>query len=225
MLKRIYRKLKWIHNISVTKYIFYNYFSSKVIRASGEHIIPYKGAVIELGKGAKIFLNGGDLSVGVNRIGNSKAETYIRIMKGAQWKCNGTVALCYGTTVDVHESATLTTGSFYMNTGSVIVVAKSVQIGKDTLIGRDNVIYDSDFHSMLGQGGLAYNKPKAVILKDHVWLTNHVMVQKGVTIEDGAVIAPFTIVKKSVQAGTLVANGMQAGCVKEHIDWAIQKPE
>lgn len=225
MLGKIYRKLKWIRTVSLPQYIFYNYFSSKVIRASKGRIIPYKGAVIELGSGAKIVLNGGDLSVGVNRIGHSKAETYIRIMKNAQWQCDGDAALCYGTTVDVHESACLKTGSFYMNTGSVIVVAQSVQIGKDTLIGRDNVIYDSDFHSMLGQDGKAYNKPKPVVLKDHVWLTNHVMVQKGVTIEEGAVIAPFTIVKKPVQAGSLVANGMQAHCVKEDIHWAIRKPE
>lgn len=225
MLKKIYQKLKWICTVSFCQYIFYNYFSSHIVREDGGRIIPYKGAVIELGKDAKIILHGGDLCIGVNRIGHSKAETYIRIMKNAQWQCDGNVSLCYGTTVDIHESATLKTGSFYMNTGSVIVVVQSVQIGKDTLIGRDNVIYDSDFHSMLGQDGTAYNKPKPVVLKDHVWLTNHVMVQKGVTIEKGAVIAPFTIVKKSIPCGTLVANGTQAYCVKEEIQWAIRKPE
>lgn len=223
MLKKIYRKLKSIHKISITKYIFYNYISSKVVRKSGEKLIPYKGCVIELAKGSKLILNGGNLNVGVNRIGNSKAETYVRIMKNGQWECNGDVSLCYGTTVDVHEAAMLKTGSFYMNTGSVIVVAKSVKIGQDTLIGRDNVIYDSDFHSMLAEDGTAYNLPKEVVLEDHVWLTNHVMVQKGVTVGKGVVVAPFTIVKKSLPTGTLVVNGTHADCVKENIEWAIRQ--
>lgn len=223
MLKKIYWKLKEICSISVTKYLFYNYLSKRVIRKSNGRVIPYKGAILEIQKGAKLVLNGGDLNVGINKIGKSKAETYIRIMRDATWECTNGASLFYGSTIEVHENAKLKTGHFLMNTGSVIVTAKEIVVGEDVLIGRDNVIYDSDFHPMLNSEGEVQNEPCKVKVGNHVWLTNHVMVQKGVSIGDGVVVSPFTVVRKDVPTGILLANGTQQICVKENICWESRK--
>lgn len=223
MLKKVYWKLCWIHSINIIQYIYYNFLCKKIIREPNVYIIPYKGAILELQKGSKLFLNGRNLSIGINRIGKSKAETYIRLMKGATWSCDNGAALCYGSTIDVHENARVETGYFFMNTGSVLVASKNIRFGDDVLIGRDNVIYDSDFHPLLGRDGVIRNSPQEVFIGNHVWLTNHVMVQKGVTIEDGAVISPFTILKKDVQSGVLMANGTEQTCVKNNILWSSDK--
>lgn len=224
LLKKIYHRIRWICSIRIFMYLYYNYFSPCVIRDKDSHLIPYKGAILELQRGSKLILRGGDVSVGVNRIGNSKSETCIRLMKNAVWESYGQALLCYGTTVDVHIAGKLKTGNFFMNTGSVAVVAKSVSIGDDVLIGRDNVIYDSDFHSMTDEKGQIRNFPEKVVIEDHVWMTNHVMIQKGVTVHAGAIITPFTIVKKDINANALVINGTYQTEIGHEVFWSRKDP-
>lgn len=59
---------------------------------------------------------------------------------------------------------------FSANTGSVIVVGKHIYLGHDVMMGRNIVIYDSDFHSIPGSDGNPVNYSKDVTIEDHVWL-------------------------------------------------------
>lgn len=222
-LKKIYWKLCWLRRIDIVKYVYYNFLSGNVVRDHKARIIPYKGAMLELHKTSRLILRGKDLRIGINKIGKSKAETYIRLMQGAKWECRNGASLCYGSTIEVHENAAFETGYFFMNTGSVIIAAKRIGLGEDVLIGRDNVIYDSDFHPTFDSRGNIKNMPMEVCIGDHVWLTNHVMVQKGVVIKEGAVISPFTLLRKNVMGSMLVANGTKQTCVLENIWWSSSK--
>ncbi len=219
MIKRMLKKLLYISNIKIIDYLYYNFMSAKVEREKGVFLIPYKGAIIDLGRGTKIIIKGKNLQVGANRIGNSKAETYIRLMRGAKWNCKNGACLYYGTTIDLQSNAEMESGYFIMNTGSVIVAEKKITIGDDVLIGRDNVIYDSDFHPMLSEDGQVKNFPQEVAICDHVWLTNHVMIQKGVTINEGVVIGAYTVVRKNINKGLLISNGTEQICVASNIRW------
>lgn len=222
-LKKVYWKICWLKSINIFSYLYYNYFCKSVVRDKGVFIVPYKGAMLELHKTSKLIVKGQDLQIGINKIGKSKAETYVRLMQGAVWNCNNGALLCYNTTIDVHEHAVLDTGYFFMNTSSVLVAAKHISMGEDVLIGRDNVIYDSDFHPIFNAENETKNIPKDVAISNHVWLTNHVMVQKDVTIGDGAVISGFTIVRKDVSGNSLVANGTHQVCVSSDIRWSSKR--
>lgn len=223
LLKKIYWKFRWIRTVDVFMYIYFNFFCKNIIREPCTHIIPYKGTILELHKTSKLILKGKDLQIGINKIGKSKAETYVRLMQDAVWHCNNGASLCYGITIELHENAKFDSGYFFMNTRSVLVAAKSVKLGEDVLIGRDNVIYDSDFHPILNAEGNVKNYPMELSIGAHVWLTNHVMVQKGVTINDGSVISPFTILRKDVPPEVLVANGAGQICVADDIQWSSEK--
>lgn len=223
LLKRVYWKFKWIKAINIFEFLHLNFFCKNIIRESGVYVVPYKGAILELHKTSKLILKGKDLRIGINKIGKSKAETYIKFERGATWNCNNGAALCYGSTIELHDSAQFDSGYFFMNTGSVLITAKHIQLGEDILIGRDNVIYDSDFHPMLNVEGNIKNMPQNVVIGNHVWLTNHVMVQKGVVIHDGAVISPFTVLRKDVPTNSLIANGIRQVCVVDDIRWSSEK--
>lgn len=99
---------------------------------------------------------------------------------------------------------------------NVVVVSRtSVKIGDDFLCGDGVRIMDADFHEVdpelrhLGPG-----KTSPVVIGNNVWLGSGVMVLKGVTIGDHSVIAPGSVVSKSVPSG-VVAGGIPARVIKE----------
>lgn len=208
VLRYFYHKYCWIREISVSKYIYYNWFSKKVVKESNVYLIPYKGAILQLDRGSKLFLKGKNLEIGVNKIKGSKVETYIRLKSEAIWNCNNGGMLCYDSCIEVHEKGRLTSGFFYMNTRSTLIATKAITLGEDVWMGRSITIYDSDFHQMQNEDGSIRNLQQEVRIGNHVWLTNQVMVQKGVTIGEGAVISPYTVLRSNVQQHTLVANGL-----------------
>lgn len=221
-LKHIYHKLRWINSIKVLDYIYYNFICTRVKRDQGVYIVPYKGAVIDIHKTARLEVCGKNLIIGANKIGDSKTETYIKLGRNAIWECTNGASLCYGSTVEVHDNAHLKSGYFFINVGSVIISAKKITLGEDVWIGRDCVIYDSDFHRMLNEDGSIRNIPKSVEINDHVWLTNHVMVQKGVIIAPNVVISPYTVIRKNVTSGELITNGTGQICVTDGIKWSSE---
>lgn len=90
----------------------------------------------------------------------------------------------------------------YINYATSICAQSSVRIGKNCGIGNYSLIMDTDFHTI---GDFA-KQPEAspVILEDDVWLGARVIVLKGVTIGQGAVIAAGAVVTRDVAPYTLV---------------------
>lgn len=210
--------LKKISKISVWKFIKYNYLTKGIKRKKGTYILPYKNAILEMGKNAELILEG-RIRFGINKLNGSKAETMVRIQKNAKWIVHGEAWLFFDTFIDVHPGAVFETGFFSMNGGSVIVVGKRIEFGQNIMIGRDVTIYDSDFHQILNENGKPSNFSKEVKIGNDVWLTNKVMVLKGVTIGDGALISAMTLIRKDVPAHALVA-GIPGKVIKDSVHWS-----
>lgn|GEM_PF-483661 len=122
--------------------------------------------------------------------------------------------------------------------GSSIICATEINIGSDILMAWGITIVDHDSHStnwrlraqdvkdwhdgLLKDGfaGAALQKnwdvvPKAkVTIGDKVWVGFNVIILKGVTIGEGAVVAAGSVVTKDVPAWTLVG-GNPAKVIKE----------
>lgn len=207
-----------VRKISIMKFIKYNFFTPQVKREKGAYIIPFKGAILEIDKSAELTLKG-TIHFGINRLKGSKAETYIRLAENSKWICEEDVLFFFGTFIDVHKDALLETKFFSANTGSVIVVGKHIKLGHDVMMGRNIVIYDSDFHSIPGEDGKPINFSKDVVIEDHVWLTNNVTVLKGVTIGKDSLISAMTLVRKSVPEASLVA-GVPGKVLKDGACWS-----
>lgn len=205
---------------SLTKYIYYNYFCKNVIRKSDAKIIPSKHAVLDLSRDARIYLDGNqDLQLGFNQLRGSKSETHIRMNGNAIWKCKGGW-LFYNTVLEVKDHAVLDTGFFSMNSGSVVIADQNITMGNDVMIGRNVIIYDSDFHQLIGQNGESSNIPQPVTIGNHVWLTSNIMVQKGVKIGDGNLVAANTVVNKSIDAQhSIIAANATGKVISDHVGW------
>ena len=95
-----------------------------------------------------------------------------------------------------------------------IYVGDRVTRGNDTLISRDCVIMDRDYHCFNSET----EKVRPITIGNNVWIGRGVMIMKGVNIGDGAVIGAGSVVTKDVPANSCVA-GNPARVVKENIYW------
>ena len=70
-----YIDVLFARDISLTKYIYYNYFCKNIVRQGKNKIVPYKNSVLDLSKNARIYLSGtNNIVLGYNKLKNSKVK-------------------------------------------------------------------------------------------------------------------------------------------------------
>lgn len=195
MINRIKNYLKFLKVVNVRLFFYLNFFCKNIIRVDNSKIIPYKGSVIDISKEAKIYLSGGDFEIGCEKLKKSKSETYIRMRGKSILSLSKGAHLSYGTTIEVLNGGILEAGYFSMNTGSVIIAAKKIILGQDVMIGRNSIIYDSNYHSIVDCDGIEKQKSEEVKIGNHVWLTSNVMVLKGTNIASDSIVSAQTVIK------------------------------
>ena len=115
-----------------------------------------------------------------------------------------------------------------VNIGGVNLISRSeIIIGNDVTMAWGITIYDHDSHSVYWHNRKNDNKQcyedylkfnnkvinkdwsnvntKKIIIEDKVWIGFDVLILKGVTIGEGAVVAAKSVVTKDIPAWTLVA--------------------
>lgn len=215
----ILEKISKLKELDTVKFIHYNYFCKNIIRDKGCYVIPFKNSIIELDKSSKIVLKA-NLHIGINKLKGSHAETYIQLKKNSVWNVNGEVLMFYNTIVELFENAQFDSDFFSVNSGSAIMCAKHITFGKNVMLGREIMIYDSDHHKVLDENGNPTNPAKDVIIGDNVWLTNRITVLKGTTINSGALVSSMSLIRKDVPENSLVASTDQAKTLKTGIHWS-----
>lgn len=214
-------KVAFSKKVDTFKCIYYNCFCKNIIRHDNAIIIPYVGAILDLHKTSRIMIKN-DLLIAYNKLKHSKAEAYIRMGKGAVWNCNNGGYICYGVTIEIKENAVLDSGFFLVNSRSTIVCEKHISIGNDVGIGRNNIIFDSDFHPVFNDNGtVRVNPPQDVVIDDHVWITSNVTVLKGVHIAEGTLIGSTTVITHDTEPGSFVTGQSNGKKKKDKIVWRL----
>jgi acetyltransferase-like isoleucine patch superfamily enzyme len=116
------------------------------------------------------------------------------------------------------EHARLKMGERVFIGASDLICAQNIEIGDDVLISWGCTIVDHNSHSIhwserkndvvhwsQGKKDWEYVKNAAVKISDKVWLGFNVIVLKGVTIGEGAVVAAGSVVTKDIPPYTIVA--------------------
>lgn len=213
-------KLKVLSKLSLTKFIYYNWFCSHVERHGRGMLLPYKNAVIEMDKGAKIIIEGdGSIAINPNRPRGSHAEAFIRMRENAVLRVHKSLSLCYKATIEIHRDAEVEIGSAYINSDAVILAAKKIKLGEECLVSRMVFIFDADHHPIYNEAGEQVNLPRPVVIGNHVWIGLQSVVVRGSKIGDGAVIAANSLVGGKIKAGTM-ASGNPARSYSE-IKWSV----
>lgn len=221
LLRKTKGALRIVFNtkISTFKFVYYNFMCKNIIRAGNAKIIPYKGTIIDLHSTARIYLSGQNLLICTNKLKKSKAEAHIRMDANAVWRCNNGGFLFYNTVLEIKPNAVFESGYFSANGGSVIIAHKNIKFGEDVMIGRNVIIYDSDFHTINNQEGIPCNPPKPLVIEDHVWLTTNIMVQKGVTIGKDSLVTAYTVVNRNVPEHCIVGGKSIGNVISDHSSW------
>lgn len=101
------------------------------------------------------------------------------------------------------------------NNFNICSEGEGIEIGRDTLIGLNFEVSDSDFHDLHpNKRTTGIPKTAKVIIGKNVFIGSNVKILKGVTIGDNSVIANSSVVIKSIPAN-VIAGGYPAKVIKE----------
>ena len=113
----------------------------------------------------------------------------------------GRVFLACGTRLWAHKGGQLTIGDgTVLDAGVEVIAWEQVTIGRNVYLGWDALVMDTDLHSVGGRPIVN----RAVNIGDNVRIGCRAMILKGVTIGEGAMIFPGSIVTRDVPAGAEV---------------------
>lgn len=129
----------------------------------------------------------------------------VRIGPGFRIACEGDLVL--GNGVD-------------MNAGAHLFCAHRVEVGDGGLWAWNVVLTDHDFHHIEDETGKVINPPKAVILRDRLWIGANSHVLKGTSIGSDSVIGAASVVSGAHDEANCVLAGNPAKVVKRGIRWA-----
>ena len=221
MISKIFQRIKLYRQLRLFQYIYLNHFCKQVVRTDNSHILPYKGCVLDLAPSARIYLGGGDLEVGCDRLKGSKTETRVRLRENAIWSSEGGCRISYGSTIEILHNAILDSQFFTINSNSTLIAAMKIQLGQDVMIGRGVVIYDSDHHTIRNIQGEVTNSDAPIFVGDHVWLATNTTVLKGSTIGSGSIAAANATVQGNVPSGVLYS---PSGMKENYGTWNREHP-
>ena len=123
-----------------------------------------------------------------------------------------------GGTVDIGAGTTCFSGMINVREGSTI------SIGADCMFASGWWIADSDMHTIYDRStGNRLNPGADIIIEEHVWLTQGVLIMKGSHIGKGAVIGANALVSGVIPAHSL-AYGTPARVVRKDIHWERKLP-
>lgn len=197
-------KLNKIFQISIWKFIKWNFLASNIKRDKGKYIIPYRHSIVDISKSASIELHE-NLRINLPEVKGSKRETILFLREDAKLTINGRVTLMAGATLQIQKNASITIGKTYINHGATIIVGHRMKIGDEILISRNVTIFDSDFHKLVDRDGNQLNVPRDIEIGNHVWIGVNATLLRGTKIGDGAVISAGAVVGGKIKNGTMAA--------------------
>lgn len=140
----------------------------------------------------------------------------------------GDDCLIEGTLVtEKHDSVIRIGNNTFIGGGTLLDCASLIEIGDDVLISYGGILADSDNHSTnlsLRRGDLArwrsgnydwtHAPIKPIRIENGAWLGARVIILKGVTIGEGAIVGAGSVVRSNVPPFTIVA-GNPAEIIRE----------
>ncbi len=100
---------------------------------------------------------------------------------------------------------------------------KKILIGKDCMFSTDVIFRTGDSHSIVDINGKRINEAKDIIIGNHIWIGNKVILTKGVEICDDSIVGTGSIVTKKFNKKGLLIAGVPAKEIKENVNWLRER--
>lgn len=191
-----------------------NYFQSIIGRIVIKKEKAIKKEVYEFISSTAEILPDGSVQLHAGAEENGR-PSILRMDDNSKLIVHGDFKFFYGADIVCFEGACLELGNgSFVNCDSKIRCHKHITIGENSVISHDVTIMDSDAHAI---DGVVHTAP--IRIGNHVWIGSRVIVLKGVTVGDGAVIAAGSVVTKDIPEKCMVA-GVPARVIKEKVEWS-----
>lgn len=214
-LKRnMVRTLKEFTKLNIVKFFYLNFICKEVTRYKKAYILPYRGSRIRIDKGSKVEVRA-NLYLNAFKNKGSREESFLNVYQNGTFIINGRVRIASGSTIDILPDGELLIGQSDTNHGAVIVCSNMIHIGDGVEMGRNVIIYDSNYHPTQFNKNI---KGRPLIIGDHVWLCTGVCIAKGLTIGSGSICGINSTVVRNVKERTSVL-GNPAKCIMENVEW------
>lgn len=158
--------------------------------------------ICSLLKEVVFWIKGVKLHIGRNRI------SHLEIRKEEQSNCYIDIGLSVRKNVIFNITSNgllLIKRNVFMNDNVMVNCKEKIEIGENTIIGQNVMIYDHD-HNYESLNFKTSYKTAPIIIGNNVWIGCGVIILKGITIGDCAVIAAGSIVTKSIPENTIYEN-------------------
>jgi acetyltransferase-like isoleucine patch superfamily enzyme len=157
-------------------------------------------------KTGKSFRSNGMPELELSLEGSLTIGDDFHINSGQRYNMIGRQQRCYFV---IGKKAELVIGNNVGISGSAIVCHQRIEIGDNTRIGMNCVIYDTDFHDLDHRKRTIIPEDfsgvtrKPVIIRPNVFIGAHSTILKGVTIGEGAIVGAGSVVAKDIPAGEI----------------------
>lgn len=208
------KKATQLHPKAIFQFLKYNTWT-EILR--GDVIVPTPYCIINIHKTAKVRKKGITILGSKIKFRKAKIETRLFVDKNATLEFGDGTIIGYGADVEVFKNAKLLFGGAGgSNINLTIICSKQIEIGRDTMIGRDVTIRDNNGGHYLNRPG--YRDSRSVFIGKKSWLCEKCTIMPGVKIGDGAIVGACSFVTSHVPQHSLVA-GNPAQVIDEDILW------
>lgn len=219
---RLKHKIQYIrHILSVTQsspkalYQFWRFNTLEEIRHENV-IIPTPHTIIDVMEGGKIIKHGISI-IGGKKFPKSKLETRILVDKNGILELGPNTSIGYGSDIEVFPNACLHfKGHGGANMGLTIICQERIEIGSQTMIGRNVTIRDNNGNHYINRNG--YKNSRPLLIGDKVWLCEQCIIMSGAKIGDGTIVGAASVVVSHIPSNTMTF-GNPAKVVDEEILW------
>lgn len=92
-------------------------------------------------------------------------------------------------------------------------------IGRQCLFSSEITFRTGDSHSILDLNGHRINPSENIIIGDHVWIGNKVILMKGTVIAQNSIVATGSVVTRKFEDTNVIIGGVPAKVIKQGINW------
>lgn len=174
----------------------------------------HKGDIIIKGKIWKSMI-----SIGFDgTIGRCNQKTLIYVKRGGHIIFNGYTCISKGCRMVVHQ-ANLTFGAKLTFNGDCFFSCyNDITFGNGIICGWNVSLLTTNGHSIIVDG-ISKEITAPVVIGNHVWIGADSVINKGVSIPNGCVIAHHSIVTKSFDEENSLYGGFPAKKLRSNVTW------